>query len=240
VRRGFLRRFIKLVSSLTLIRHGQAASLGRDEALTSLGETQAAALARCWLGRGTRFDEVFTGTLARQVSTERVAAGSFRQAGAPWPEAVRTAAWNEYDATGVLAHLIAHDHRIAALAADYEAERDTRSFHRLIEAAMTCWIEGAIDNAAVEQWPVFRDRVAGAIRAIMNGPAGRRVAVFTSAGPIGFAVHFSMKAPPRSFLDVNWRIRNCSVTDFVFDSGRFSLDRFNDTAHLDDAILTFR
>ena len=74
-----------------------------------------------------------------------------------------------------------------------------------------------------------------------TGPPGRRVVVFTSGGPIGFAVQHALQAPPRSFLDVNWRIRNCSVTEFLFDRSRFTLDSFNGVSHLDDAALrTYR
>jgi len=60
----------------------------------------------------------------------------------------------------------------------------------------------------VEPWPAFRDRVSAAVTGIMLGPSGREVAVFTSGGPIGFAVHLAMKGASQSFLEVNWRIRN--------------------------------
>ena len=79
----------------------------------------------------------------------------------------------------------------------------------------------------VEPWPAFRDRVSDVITGIMLGPSGREVAVFTSGGPIGFAVHLAMKGPSQSFLEVNWRIRNCSVTEFLFDKVRLTLDSFN-------------
>jgi broad specificity phosphatase PhoE len=75
----------------------------------------------------------------------------------------------------------------------------------------------------------------------MLGPAGRRVAVFTSGGPIGFAVQFALSAPDQSFLDVNWRIRNCSITEFVYTKDRFTLDTFNGLAHIEDSQLrTYR
>ena len=95
--------------------------------------------------------------------------------------------------------------------------------------------------AAVVMVNLSRGRVSGAIGRLMEGPPGRRVAVFTSGGPIGFAVKFALHAPARSFLDLNWRIRNCSVTEFVFDRERLTLDAFNGIAHLDGADLrTYR
>ena len=61
------------MSELVLVRHGQSGSFSGDpDGLTELGEKQAAALARHWLARGVRFDEAHSGTLRRQVQTERM------------------------------------------------------------------------------------------------------------------------------------------------------------------------
>jgi broad specificity phosphatase PhoE len=226
------------VSRLTLIRHGQAKSFQRENALTALGEAQAARLACYWLRHGTEFDEVVTGTLARQVRTEEVIAEAFRAAGRPWPEARRDAGWNEYDATGVLGYA---DDRLVRWKQEYEAARgraeENRYFQRMLEAGMLLWMDGEMQSEHIEPWPVFRERVAGAIGRVMAGEAGRRVAVFTSGGPIGFTVHVATKAPERTFLDVNWRVRNLSVSEFLFDRDRMTLDSFNSIGHLEEREL---
>jgi broad specificity phosphatase PhoE len=188
---------------------------------------------------------VYCGVLARQARTQQVIAECFRASGQPWPPARADGAWNEYDAPGVLRHAVPADPRLAALAVDFEQARSSpdanRRFQRMFEAAMLCWLEADITTNGVEPWSVFRSHVSGAIGRLMEGPPGRRVAVFTSGGPIGFAVQFALQAPARSFLDVNWRIRNSSVTEFVFDRERFTLDSFNGIGHLDDAALrTYR
>ena len=233
------------MSTLTLIRHGQAKSFDRENVLTPLGEKQAARLACYWLQRGIQFDEVWSGTLARQAGTEQAVADGFRAAGQPWPETTRDRGWNEYDAAGVLGHFVPADPGLAALAATYKAARggpeEARAFQRMLQAAMSGWLEDRLQAEGVEPWPAFRDRVSAAIGGIMSGPPGRRVAVFTSGGVIGFAVHLAMKAPSTSFLEMNWRIRNCSVTEFLFDKDRLTLDSFNGIPHLDDAELrTYR
>jgi broad specificity phosphatase PhoE len=106
---------------------------------------------------------------------------------------------------------------------------------------MSKWQEDTVPPEGVEPWPAFRDRVSAVIAGIMLGPSHREVAVFTSGGPIGFAVHLAMQGPSRSFLEVNWRIRNCSVTEFLFDKVRLTLDSFNTIPHLDDVELqTYR
>jgi broad specificity phosphatase PhoE len=210
------------VSTLTLVRHGQAHPFQRENGrLTALGEQQAAMLAQFWLRTGVRFDEVYHGTLPRQVRTAEVIAECFAAAGAPWPEPVVDAAWNEYN--------------VRPPQID-----NPREFQRAFEAAMTQWLEAA-ETDGIESWSAFRTRVSTAIQRLMAGPPGRRVAVFTSGGPIGFTAHCALSAPARIFLDLHWRVRNTSITQLLFDRTRLTLDSFNSIAHLDDASLwTYR
>src|SRR5436305_15299994 len=91
------------MSSLTLVRHGQAIAFQHEAGgLTLGGEAQARALGGFWLRHGMAFDEVHSGKLARQVQTERLVTKCYQEAGEPWPEPARDAAWNEYDASGIL------------------------------------------------------------------------------------------------------------------------------------------
>ena len=104
---------------------------------------------------------------------------------------------------------------------------------------MQNWLAGSAQGG--EPWTAFRDRVLRGLRAIVQGPSNRRVALFTSGGPIGVLVQTALDAPARSFLEVNWRVRNCSITELVFRADRISLDSFNGIPHLGDAKLrTFR
>src|SRR5581483_5821165 len=93
-------------------------------------------------------------------------------------------AWNEYDAAHILA---SDDPRLAEL----KAAADTpRGFHRLLQTAMELWISGAGPwPAHYEPYPEFRARVTEALSRLQSGPPNRRVAVFTSGGVIGFAIH---------------------------------------------------
>lgn len=210
------------MSTLTLIRHGQA---GGDR-LSPLGEQQARALGEWWLRNRVEFDEVYSGTLGRHIGTERTVAGVFAEHGRRWVSVEARAGWNEYDAPGVLRGMD-------------PAQAGPAAFQRMFEAAMLEWLEGKT-AAGVEPWPVFRDRVRDELARITHGGGGRRIAVFTSGGPIGVCVQTALSAPDRSFLEVNWRVRNCSVTEFVFGGGRLSLDSFNGLAHLHAALHTWR
>ena len=110
----------------------------------------------------------------------------------------------------------------------------------MFETLMPAWLDGVLAAPGVEPWSAFRERVTGALRHLIeNSPRGRRVVVFTSGGVIGLAVALALGA--RSALEANWRVKNCSLTEFRFRRDRLSLDSFNTLPHLDDlALITFR
>jgi broad specificity phosphatase PhoE len=234
------------LSTLTLVRHAQAASAG-DDGLSELGRKQARALAEWWIHKGIQFDEVYSGTLARQIETEHCVASHLAATGRRWPVSQPRPGWNEYDADGVLHRLVApfaaRDVRIADLVRGYEqanADERPKAFQKMFEAAMRCWLDHEMPPG-IEPWPSFRDRIREELaRIIRDGGGGRRVVVFTSGGPVGVAVQTALAAPDRSFLEVNWRVRNCSVSDFVFGGGRLTLDVFNSLAHLEVGLQSWR
>jgi broad specificity phosphatase PhoE len=154
---------------------------------------------------------------------------------------------NEYDADSIVKHfapqLAARDSQFRLLVdATASGSDKNRRFQKMFEALMNRWITGELDSHQVESWRTFRDRVQRGLRRItQSGVSGRRVAAFTSGGPIGVAVQIALNAPDRSGLELNWRVRNCSLTEFVFSGERLSLDSFNAIPHLDDpALRTFR
>lgn len=237
------------MSQLVLVRHGQAAAFQKEsDVLTPVGLEQGRALARYWLSRRESFDEVFTGNLNRQRGTEALVAEAYRAARALWPEAQATAAWNEYDSAGVLARFVpalaGRDERFAALVREFENSRGTadqnRHFQRMFEVAMAQWMEAGVEVEGVEPFHAFEHRVETAVKTLLGRAGSRRVAVFTSGGPIGLVVRRVLNAPARAFLETHWRVRNASVTEFVYGSGRISLDSFNSVAHLDPSVITFR
>jgi broad specificity phosphatase PhoE len=94
----------------------------------------------------------------------------------------------------------------------------------------------------VEPWPEFHKRVRRGIGRLVATPGrGARVAAFTSGGFIGAATQVALDAPHRTALELSWRLRNASLTDFVFSSSRFTLDGFNNVSYIEDPeLLTYR
>jgi broad specificity phosphatase PhoE len=224
------------MSVLTLVRHGQASfGTGHYDALSALGVRQCELLRPHWQTHGEQFDEIWSGSLVRQMHSAELACGQ--------PQI--DARWNEYDADAILRHLAP---RLAAHSASFDelwqahhaALADRRAFQRMFEPLMRAWIAGNETHPDVETWPAVRDRVRAALTAITAPAASRRVAVFTSGGPIGIAVMTALGAPEAKALELNWRLRNASLTSFVFSRGRLSLDTFNHTPHLTADLESFR
>ena len=213
------------MSTLTVVRHGQARPFDSNpDELSALGEEQARMLGEYWKRTEVGFDEVWSGSLTRQRQTAELAAARDIQISDDW---------NEYDANGILHHY----------APPYELEDSAdrnRKFQKIFEPAMLGWL-AAEEHATVETWGLFRARVLRGLRTIQDGPSNRSVALFTSGGPISVLVQAAIGAAERSFLEVNWRVKNCSITEFTFSRERLSLDSFNAVPHLDRAELrTFR
>jgi broad specificity phosphatase PhoE len=223
-----------------LVRHAQATPFEDvTDRLSALGEAQSRRLGEFWMRLGVVFDEVYTGSLVRQRRTAELAG---------WADAEILPELNEYDAESVIKclapQLAAKDPEFRKLAeanSGDDPERNRR-FQRMFEPLMLRWIAGELDSPQVESWRDFRERVGrGLQRMTRDGARGRRVAAFTSGGPIGVAVQIALQAPDGIGLELNWRVRNCSLTELLFSGGRLSLDSFNAVPHLDDpALRTFR
>jgi broad specificity phosphatase PhoE len=240
------------MSSLTLVRHGQASFFADDyDKLSALGERQAALLGEHWAKRGLAFDEVYFGPRTRQRQTAEIAGERFRRAGRAWPEPVLLPELDEYDLAGLVEHLIpdllGRDPRFGDLVGSYqrivdEGEEKVRTFQRMFEALLRHWQTATHTIEGVESWVSFRDRVRRGLERIRSRPGnGRRVAAFTSGGFIGTAVHLATGSTDANALELNWRVRNGSLTDFIFSRDRLTLDTFNSVPHLEDAeVWTYR
>jgi broad specificity phosphatase PhoE len=221
------------MSELYLIRHGQA-SINSDnyDRLSELGQEQAAILGRHLADLGISFDAAYCGTMQRQRHTgELVLAGL----GLGAEFLTHAPEGNEYDAFEIFKTQLAHlrgggpleDHEVKALAQD----RD--NFRRLYEQAMLRWLDAGPQEAGPETWHGFQDRVGWLIRQIMARQGrGKRVALFTSGGPISAAMRLTLGLGDEVALRLTWQVRNASVSILKYDGRRLSLECFNSVAHL--------
>lgn len=238
------------MSRLILVRHGQARAFEDDsDRLSEKGMEQALRLGQYFAARGMRFDEIYAGTLERQKRTLLLLSNAYRDARMNWPSMRLSPAWNEYDSVGVLRHLqpmlAGRDAAFAQLVEAAKEHRKTaeanRYFQPMFEKLLQHWIAGDVEHAEVESWTAFRGRVETALRRILTaeGPS-RTVLVVSSGGPIATVVQTVLEAPPRMALELNWRMRNASITELLFTKGRVTLDLFNAAPHLDGEWVTYR
>jgi broad specificity phosphatase PhoE len=235
------------MSVLTLVRHGQASLFADNyDELSELGCNQARLLGGFWARRRINFDEVYCGPRTRQRQTAEIAGSICTQAARPWPDPVVLDEFDEYDLMSLIRYLAPalaeQDAAFAELVARYRRDETgpdrMRSFQKVFEALTTHWVTSSGSVAGVEDFAAFQDRVAHGLRRVTEKRAsGRRLVVFTSGGVIGTAVRLALAAPNRAALELNWRVRNCSLTEFVFTTGRFTLDSFNALPHLEDPAL---
>jgi broad specificity phosphatase PhoE len=105
----------------------------------------------------------------------------------------------------------------------------------VLREALLAWAEGRTAPADMPDWPTFQEgAVAALVEARKRFPEGN-VLIVSSGGPIAAMVTGVLNAPPATAVELNLRIRNCSLTEFAATPRRHSLVSFNGLPHLDTA-----
>jgi broad specificity phosphatase PhoE len=238
------------MSTLALVRHGQASFFADNyDQLSPLGEQQARLLGEYWVKRGQRFDAVFTGPRVRQIETAALAGEAFARADIPWPEPQFLPELDEHHVDRLIKQGIDTVMRdfphVGPLHEAYHSATEPRdkqrTFQLMFEQVVMLWVQDKVAVDGVESWPAFRGRVEAGLKKITSVGSGCSVAAFTSVGAVTVGLQVSTGCPDRPAFDLGWRVRNCSVTDFIFSGDRLTMDSFNSLAHLEDpALWTFR
>ncbi len=235
------------MSTLVFVRHGQASLFSDDyDNLSDVGEQQSQELGSYFERRNVQFDELYVGPRRRHRQT----ANQAQQQCGTLPTADEIPEFDEHHVDQLVSnhldelceqfpHLV--ELRTSFRNAETPLDRQ-RAFARLFESVSILWVNGTCPLYGIESWQEFKGRVSEGIdRIIQQDGSNRRVMVSTSAGTIVAAVHRALQCPDEVALGLGWRIWNSSVTAFAFSGDRFTLDRFNTMAHLDDSSLwTYR
>lgn len=235
------RKLRRIVSTLYLIRHGQASFGSEDyDKLSTDGREQVSHLASHLRLLGTLPDALWSGSLRRQVDTVRILA-----AGTGLDPRVDVA-FDEYRAEPLIqAWLVRQGDAEARSWRHAPQGAPARDYQRMLEAAGLAWIRGELDDAAHERWPAFRARVGHGLEALMRSTGrGRRIGVCTSAGVIGAAVGHVLGLDDRQALSLSWSVHNASLTVLRYDGRRASVSSFNALPHLErpglQRLVTYR
>ncbi|WP_397412059.1 histidine phosphatase family protein [Polaromonas sp.] len=211
------------MGTLYLVRHGQA-SFGAEnyDVLSSMGHRQSVRLGEHFKYKGVTFDAALTGTLNRQIQTF---AGICEGMGMAL-DALRQPGLNEYDAEAVIAAI--HPTQL---------EKPTspemyRSHFRLLKDGLAQWMAGVVSPRGMPSYTDFVAGITDVLDHVKTNYTGN-VLLVSSGGPIATAVGHVLGTSPEATIELNLRIRNCSVTEFAFTPKRHMLVTYNTLPHLD-------
>ena len=215
------------MGSLLLVRHGQASfGAANYDQLSALGQRQCRRLGEYLVQRGRRFEAVFSGTLARHLQSWQAIAEGMGDGASPGPMH-SLAALNEYDSAAMIAVVQAEPIARATTPEQY------RHHFRVLCAGLTRWMDGSATPVGMPSHAEFKAGIAAVLDRIRSDYSGD-VLLVSSGGPIANAVAQVLNAPAVTAIDLNMRMRNSAVTEFVFTPKRHQLLTFNTLPHLDD------
>ncbi len=210
------------MGTLYLVRHAQA-SFGADDydQLSALGQQQSRRLGEYFGRQQLHLDAVLTGTLRRHAQTwaGMCEGGGFDLQPSSWP------GLNEFDSLALIAAV--HPHPLK--------KPDTpelyRHHFRLLRDGLAQWMSGVVSPKGMPSYDEFRHGVTGVLTHIRHKFEGN-VLLVSSGGPIATAVGHVLCTSPEATIELNMRMRNSAVTEFMFTRKRCSLLSFNTLPHL--------
>ncbi len=223
------------MSTLILMRHGQA-SFGAStyDALSEAGLEQARA-SGAWLGRrGDALTSAWHGPKLRHADTaEHVLAVS--------ATAVRSVMTPGLDEFAEGEELLDAAVTLFGRPMSGPEGPSRREQLRCYDAAIEAWSRGRLEipgrasfhdfRLAVRQW---LDGVVGA----PGGVSGQHVLAVTSAGVVAAATCEALGLPDDRWLALLRVIHNASITELAFSKGRCGLRSFNSIGHLPPELLS--
>jgi len=236
------------MSEIYFIRHGQA-SFGQQnyDRLSELGARQAQLLAHYLLETGKQFDAIYHGKMQRQRKTADALVRHFHASSRDVPPPVVRSAFDEYDSFSVWNALLPEILQENPVLEEQlgKLPGDQRAFQTIFSRVMVRWTQGTYRATGIERWDDFIERVRRGIDELTKEYAGgRRLAVFTSGGPISVAVRLALGLSNPMTLEIAWQLLNASITRIRYNRRGIMLAGFNEVAHLelqaDESLLTYR
>ncbi|MDB5893254.1 MAG: histidine phosphatase family protein [Rhodoferax sp.] len=210
------------MGTLYLVRHGQASFGAEDyDQLSPQGIRQSRRLGEYLASSGVDFEAALVGTLHRHTQTfAAICEGMGRTPAAlPWP------GLNEYDSAAVIATV--HPQPLGPA----DTPEVYRQHFRLLRDGLTQWMNGVVTPHGMPTYDAFRQGVVAALDHVRTHHAGN-VLLVSSGGPIATAVGHVLGTSAEVSIELNLRLRNSAVTEFVFSAKRHTLVTFNTLPHL--------
>jgi broad specificity phosphatase PhoE len=238
------------LSTVYLIRHGQAGTRDSYDSLSELGLRQARLLGEYFVSQKLAFHAVITGSLNRQQQTAQAVAHAYASANVSLPPIVVDPTWDEFDLTRVYREiapqLCAEDKDFASeysamknqirASAGSPSDRIHREWHPCDAKVVQAWMNGRYREEG-ETWQQFHERIASRVARLRQYTANQLIAIFTSATPIGIWGGLAMDIFDQRSIRLAGVVQNSSFTIFRLRPESLSLFTFNTTPHLADPAL---
>jgi broad specificity phosphatase PhoE len=234
------------MSLIYIIRHGQA-SFGKEnyDCLSDIGVRQSELLGDYFKSTGVTFDTIYSGSLERQIATFRAVTARMPSNQLP-DKPIILQEFNEVDSFSdlmkMVATLAAEDPEVSM--AVESMNTDPHALKNIYGKVVQRWGATKSLNDFIISWKDVGTRVQAGLDQIRaeNG-SNKRVAVFTSGGPIAATLQIALDLDDTYAFNLPRHIRNTAVSTFLYDDKRLSLYTYNSIAHLEihnnPALITF-
>lgn len=236
------------MSEIYFIRHGQASFGAQNyDRLSEKGVIQAAVLGKHLAELEIKFDAIYFGQMDRQQKTAKGVIDAYRAKGLFVPKPFVDARFNEYDSEAVwdaqIKRMLEEDPNL--LDELNNNPLNNAAFQKVFSRLVQRWVSGKFDSAGDVIWSDFKHQVVNGVQSIIEKEgSGKKIAVFSSGGPVCAAVQMAMELSDMKAIEISWQVMNASITRFRYGSGQVSLTGFNEITHLeltkDKTLLTYR
>ena len=233
------------MSSVYLVRHGQAGTRDSYDSLSELGRRQSRLLGEYFLSQGIEFTAAYSGAMLRQQQTAAEVSTAYTRAAIPFPEIIIDSQWNEFDLAQVYREigplLCEEDPEFRSEYEDMRRQvRQSAGVHeaqvhrrwrpcdtKIVEA----WIAGRFPYGG-ETWDQFSERVAACRPRLSAAPRRANVLAFTSATPTAILTGLALDTIDGRVRQLAGALYNASYTVLRQRGEHLQLFQFNAVPHL--------
>ncbi len=242
------------MSTIYLVRHGQAGTREAYDSLSELGKRQSHLLGEHFVSQGIHFGSVYAGALLRQRQTAEQIGAAYAQAGVRFPAISVDPGWDEFDLGRVYSEIAP---RLCDDDAEFRREyEDMREQVRRSEGAhgarihrkwlpcdtkvVEAWLAGRYPYGG-ESWKQFHARVAAWRPKMNDSPQRENILVVTSATPVAIWTGLSLEIFDGRIMRLAGAVYNASYTVLRLRQEQLRLFTFNAVPHLaGDGLRTHR
>ncbi|MDX2304649.1 MAG: histidine phosphatase family protein [Microscillaceae bacterium] len=233
-----------MASELYLIRHGQASFMQENyDRLTKLGHLQSQLLGTYLHTHGYVFDACWIGSLERHQSTYTSLREGYQIEGKHLVDAQIFEKINEHQAAEIHQQYVSEllekpENAVLKQLVAQNEKHDSelrKEFLKIFFQNTRLWAQGKIHVEGYESFFDFKKRITQAYETLLESMNHHSKAlVISSGGTIAMLIGILLGLDDEKIIELNWQIRNCSISEFSFSKGKFYLRGFNQVAHFEE------